>query len=475
MRSRVSTVALWIAFGMIVALVLIIPCAHLWLRGMAEAPRRAVQLAVIGAMIMWFLVRPVAVVASDRLRGRTPAPSDRGVSIVIPCCNSGDALRDRVGTLLAQSYRPIEIVLVENNSTDDTPSVVRELAEAHPEVIAAAAHPFDDEYGASVAVNVGVALARYDVILRMDDDTHLHRDAVARGLAELEANDAVAVACDLRISNPGASVCTRIQAMEYLLAMDVDRRSQALLDSVLCCSGGMSMFRRDMIVDSGGFVSAPRIVSEDMDITLKAHRRGRVAMAPECIGFTEVPPTMCALMRQRSRWAISGMVAVYLHRQGIANRSYWSGGAIGFIGLPFRAFTIVRDLLAPLYLLDLWLLFSNDGPAWFLSLLGLRAVIFAMQLAIVAPALNRRETKQGLVYAWLIPVYVLWFGPALLLARFHGSWAAVAHILELRRKRVVTLSRGLVPEIEPMVSEGSVTALPEPGLALAAEVSGAGR
>jgi cellulose synthase/poly-beta-1,6-N-acetylglucosamine synthase-like glycosyltransferase len=460
---------------MVVASVLALPYVHFWLGGMEETPRRIAQLAVIGTMVMWFVVRPIAVVVSDRLRGRTPAPSGRGVSIVIPCCNSGEALRDRVATLLAQSYRPIEIVLVENNSTDETPTVVRELAETHPEVIAAAADPFDDEYGASVALNVGVALARYDVILRMDDDTHLHHDAVARGLAELEANDAVAVACDLRISNPQASACTRIQTMEYLIAMDVDRRSQALLDSVICCSGGMSMFRRDTIVEAGGFVSAPRIVSEDMDITLKAHRRGRVAMAPECVGFTEVPQTMRALMRQRSRWAISGMVAVYLHRRGIANRSYWSGGAIGFIGLPFRTLTIMRDLFAPLYLLDLWLLFSHDGPGWFAVMLGARAVILAVQLAIVAPALNRRETKQGLANAWLIPAFVLWFGPSLLLARFHGSWLAVAHILELRRKRVVTLSRGLVAELEPVpdpvVHEGS-PALPQAGLVLAAETAG---
>lgn len=431
---------------MIVLTVLALPYVHFWLGGTSGTARRAAQIAVLGIMAIWFLVRPIAVVVADRLRGRTPEPSDRGVSIVIPCCNSAEGLRERVDSLLAQTYRPIEIVLVENNSTDDTPTVVRELAEAHPEVIAASAVPFEDEYGASVALNVGVAMARYDVILRMDDDTHLHRDAVARGLAELEANDAVAVACDLRISNPTASVYTRIQTMEYLLAMDVDRRSQALLDSVICCSGGMSMFRRDTIVEAGGFVSAPRIVSEDMDITLKAHRRGRVAMAPECVGFTEVPETMRALMRQRSRWAISGMVAVYLHRQGIANRDYWHGGVIGFLGLPLRALMMMRDLFAPLYLIDLWLLFSHDGPGWFVTLLAARAVIFAVQLAIVAPALNRRDTRQGLAQAWLIPVFVLWVGPALLLARFHGSWLAIAHIAELRRKSVVTLSRGLVPE-----------------------------
>lgn len=434
---------------MILGLAVLIPLAHLLIvRGGMGEYRRALQVLVFSLFLLWSLGRPTAVLIADRLRKDCPAPSSAGVSVVVPCCNAASTLPDTVATLLAQSYRPLEIVLVENNSTDLTLEIIRSLEVAHPEVRGFTVTPPRDEYAASVAINYGVLHASYDTILRLDDDTFIAQDAAARGLAEMEATGAVAVACDLRVANADASIWTRLQAVEYLFAMDVDRRAQLLLDSILCCSGGMSMFRRSKILDGGGFVSAPRVVSEDMDMTLKAHRVGRVAMAPESIGFTEVPATLRSLVRQRFRWAISGFVSFYLHRGGLLNERYWHNGTIGFIGLPLRGLIGLRDLIAPLFLLDLWLLFAHDGPHWFAAMMGARAVLMVLELAFAAPALNRRDTRQGLGNWWLAPFFVLAYGPLLLATRFIGTWAGVGHVIRLRRKSDEILARGLRGDVE---------------------------
>jgi cellulose synthase/poly-beta-1,6-N-acetylglucosamine synthase-like glycosyltransferase len=393
-----------------------------------------IRLATIVSLCVWFLGRPVLVTLTDVRRPGTALPPPNGVTVVVPCFNASGKIGSTVRCLLKQTHRPLEIVLVENNSTDDTWQVIQALAATYAEVRAFSVGEQPDVYAASVAINHGVDNATHEVILRLDDDTTIAGDAIARALAEMRSQHAVAVACNLRIANPRASIWTRLQAIEYLFAMDIDRRTQDLFGSILCCSGGMAMFRRETILQSGGFVSHPREVSEDMDMTLKSHRLGHVTIAPEAIGFTQTPERFRALLKQRFRWGISGIVSLYLHRRGLLNRSYWHTGPIGFVGLPMRAATALRDLLAPIFLLDLYLLISHDGPVWLGVILGLRIVILWLEMLLLRPALHWRDSYQGLAHWWLAPVFVLVYGPLLLAARFGGTWAGVAHVRELKRR-----------------------------------------
>ncbi len=429
------TWVLWLIFFAVAFFGVLVPYGHLGLAALLSDPQYgAARLAIFGAFAFWIVGRPLMVSIVDEARPRTPEPPDAGVTVVIPCYNAADKIGDTVSSLLQQTQRPLEIVLVENNSDDETWEALQALAVKHPEVQAFTVGRHPGVYAASVAINRGVLQASHDIILRLDDDTSIRRDAVARAVAEMYAQGAVAVACNLRTSNAGATVWTKLQSIEYLFAMDIDRRSQAVFGSILCCSGGMALFRRDTILRGGGFVSHPREVSEDMDMTLKHHQQGHVAIAPEAIGFTEVPSTLRGLVRQRFRWGISGTVALYLHRRGLLNRSYWYSGAIGFIGLPLRAAVMIRDLLAPLFLLDVYLLLAHDGPYWLAALLGLRVALIWVQMLFIRPALHRRPSLQGLRYWWLGPFFVLVYGPILLGARFAGTWAGVAHVRALRRR-----------------------------------------
>jgi hypothetical protein len=353
-------------------------------------------------------------------------------------------LRDTVEGLLTQTHRPLEIILVENGSTDGTRVLAERLADEYAEVRAASVQPSPTDYPVSVATNVGVGMAKHPVILRLDDDTSLKQDAIARALAELIASNASAVACNLRIRNPDGSLWTRLQAIEYLLAMDLDRRWQALFDSVICCSGAMSMFRRSAIIAAGGFVSAPRLMSEDMDMTLRAHERGCVPVAPEAIGFTTVPTTLGDLLAQRARWGASGTMSVYLHRHGIGRRASWHSRWLGVVGLPLKLGIVVRELLGPVVLLDLWLLWANEGPRWLALMCAAHLGARGAQLALLAPALARRDARQGLRWWWLLPVLTFVYGPLIAVARCVGAWKGIRNIVELRRRADVVERRGLV-------------------------------
>jgi cellulose synthase/poly-beta-1,6-N-acetylglucosamine synthase-like glycosyltransferase len=434
----------WGALLFIVLFMLALPFLYfeyrLWLHGTAL---RAAELAILGAMVAWLVGRPLAVLVSSRLQRAPPQRiEDHGVSVVVPCYNAGHKVEQTLQSLLAQTVRPIEIVFVENNSTDDTLDVLRRLEREHPEVRAFSVQTRPGEYPASVAVNYGVARATHDIIVRMDDDTLMQPDTVALAIPPLVRGDAVAVACNLRVANSTSSVWTRVQSLEYLLAMEMDRRSQVMGQTVLCCSGGLSVFRRDSVLRAGGFCSLPRWVSEDLDMTMKNHRLGLVAVRPQAVGFTTVPETLWQVIRQRYRWAISGTVAIYLHRFGLARRSYWFDGRVGFLGLPMRVVMGMRDLVAPLYPFYLLLVFARGGALWLGGILAAQMAVMIMQLLILMKALRFR---QGLRYWFLIPFFTLVYGPVLLAVRFIGTWSGLIHIWMLRRKEEGLEHAGLDP------------------------------
>jgi cellulose synthase/poly-beta-1,6-N-acetylglucosamine synthase-like glycosyltransferase len=450
LEPRPNAFARWFAASVVVAVGLAVPYLHWaydrWDEGVGRTLARS---AIFGLLAVWYLGRPLAVVIVDRfLRpARQAGPSSPGVSVIVPCHNSAASIGETVRSVLRQEHRPVEIILVENKSTDGTWDVLIALERRYSEVRVYWIPPEPGEYAASIALNVAVERAIYPVILRLDDDTFLAPGALNAVLRALQAPDAVAVACNLRVANSEESIWTRLQALEYLLAMEVDRRSQALVQSVLVCSGGMQVFLRDVVRRSGGYVAVPREVSEDMDMTLKAHRAGRVVVAPDAIGLTRVPATLPALLRQRRRWAISGTVGLWLHRRGILRRRYWYHGMIGFVGLPMRLVQFFRDLLPIVLVVDTFLLL-HDRVEWVALFLIARMTLVAGQVLLVRPALRCRQAATSW---YLAPFFTLVYGPLLLVSRFLGTVAGVLHVLGLREKLAV-----LEQEMAEQVHEASL-------------------
>jgi poly-beta-1,6-N-acetyl-D-glucosamine synthase len=421
----------WFLLGFIAAILLIFPILYAHQYPYLSTVQRLIPPITFTLLLAaWMVGRPLAVLGQRS--HDFPLPYDRGVSVVIPCCNAAAEIEEVVLSILIQRVRPIEILLVENNSVDDTWDALQRLEREHPEIHALHVDTKPGEYAASVAVNHGVSMASHEYIVRMDDDTVMAPRFLEHGLAALVADETVsATAVNLRVRNPVESLWTRFQSIEYMLSMELDRRFLAIFNSILICSGGLSVFRRDTVVEVGGFCSMPRWVSEDMDITLKAHRYGRVAMAPEAVGYTEVPPTLRKLVRQRFIWAISGSIASYLHREGIARPSYWYEGTIGFLGLPVRALG-VRDLFGFLFPLYLVLVIRVSGW-WVVPVLGGWIAMQILQIVILRPALRE---LQGARWWWLLPLFSILYAPLLLAVRCIGTWAGIAHVWRLRHKEI---------------------------------------
>jgi glycosyltransferase involved in cell wall biosynthesis len=114
------------------------------------------------------------------------------VSIVVPCFNSVRSLLETVASVAAQTYAPIELVLVDDGSTDGTVELIRCLvAEPGPLTIRAW---FQPNSGVAAARNRGIEVARGDFILPLDADDIINSSMVADCVTTLTERPEVSIA-----------------------------------------------------------------------------------------------------------------------------------------------------------------------------------------------------------------------------------------------------------------------------------------
>jgi glycosyltransferase involved in cell wall biosynthesis len=109
------------------------------------------------------------------------------VSIIVPACNEVGTIGPALATLLAQNYANLEIVVVNDRSTDGTGEILREMQQRHPELIILDIHELPEGWlGKHHALHCGATLAKGDILLFTDADIHMQASTVARAVNRLE-------------------------------------------------------------------------------------------------------------------------------------------------------------------------------------------------------------------------------------------------------------------------------------------------
>src|SRR5262245_18172500 len=227
---------------------------------------------------------------------RVPA-GNASVSVIIPTFNGGSGLGPTIASLHRQTLRPLEIIVVDDGSTDQTRAVA-ERARARGLVDMVVCH--GTRCGRSAAINAAARFASGDLLLTVDADTIFEPTAVAR-LAAVFRNPRVAGAsCNIAISNEGESLWTGLQSIEYLMSISAGRSILDVVGAIACLSGACSMYRRDVFLRQGGLDVGP---GEDLEFSLRLRRLGHVIrFVPGSWAETDGPTSAISLLRQRARW-----------------------------------------------------------------------------------------------------------------------------------------------------------------------------
>lgn len=307
------------------------------------------------------IVRAVALtglaLASRKRHRRPPAAPHLApgfVSVLIPAFNEARVIEASVRRILGSTGARIEVIVIDDGSTDGTSTVVADAFGIDPRVRLLTL----ENGGKARALNTALTVAKGDVVIALDADTQFEPDTIAKLLRWFVDPEIGAVAGNAKIGNAG-NLITRWQAVEYVVAQNLERRALSALDAVTVVPGAIGAWRRCALDAVGGYPEDT--LAEDQDLTICIQRAGwKVACDIDAIAWTEAPDTARALFKQRFRWAYGTLQCLWKHRAMIG-RGRPRGLAL--VGLPQAAlFQFLFSLTAPL--IDLALLTSVVGTAW---------------------------------------------------------------------------------------------------------------
>jgi cellulose synthase/poly-beta-1,6-N-acetylglucosamine synthase-like glycosyltransferase/peptidoglycan/xylan/chitin deacetylase (PgdA/CDA1 family)/spore germination protein YaaH len=311
---------------------------------------RVVRVLFLVAMALGIarLVFILSLAVIQRIRSHRPLPPYHPtVAVVIPAFREEPVIVRTVESLLAQHYEGMEIIVVDDGSPDRTYEVTREAFAGQDNV-----RVFRKENGGkSSALNHGLQYATGEILVALDADTLFPPGSIAALVAPLADPKVGAVAGNAKVGNR-INLVTRWQAIEYITSQNTDRRAFALLNCITVVPGAIGAWRREVVLEAGGF--SDQTLAEDQDLTMTLLRRGwHIAYADRAVALTEAPDTLRGLARQRFRWSFGTLQCVWKHRAAFLRPRY---GALGLVALPnIWIFQLLLPAISPLAdLLFLW-------------------------------------------------------------------------------------------------------------------------
>jgi cellulose synthase/poly-beta-1,6-N-acetylglucosamine synthase-like glycosyltransferase/peptidoglycan/xylan/chitin deacetylase (PgdA/CDA1 family) len=369
-------------------------------------------LAVLRTLLLLLLARrhdrAPLIPAASRVR-HWPA-----VSVVIPAYNEELGIAATVQSLFTSGYPDLDIVVVDDGSTDRTADVVAGLGLPGVRLIRQA------NVGKPAALNAGIRLARHDTLVLVDADTVFEPGAVqalVAPFATARRSMVGAVSGNTKVGNR-RGLLGSWQHIEYVIGFNLDRRMYDILQCMPTVPGAIGAFRREALEAVGG-VSADTL-AEDTDLTMAICRAGwRVIYVPEARAWTEAPAALGQLWRQRYRWCYGTMQAMWKHRGAVLELG--AAGMLGRRGLPYLlAFQVLLPLLAPVIdIATLYALVVTRSPTLLYVWLGF------LILQLLAAGYAFRLDGERLRPLWSLPLQQIVYRQLMFLVVFHSAATAL--------------------------------------------------
>jgi cellulose synthase/poly-beta-1,6-N-acetylglucosamine synthase-like glycosyltransferase len=420
------------------SVILAVKGAHLIGDPILNAYGIAVLLSTMAVMYIAFVhYRDPAVDALSTIDLRDDADRWPSVSMLVAVHNELGDIEPCIHSLLALDYPDIEVIVVDDASTDGTTEVLQRLADTHGFRFLA----LEENVGKKRALTAGVRRSRGEVLAFTDSDCVLAPDVITRVVAALRADpDLGAVSGHARAANADQNLLTRVQDVWYDGQFGVQKAAESVFGAVTCVSGPLAAFRREAIVSylpawaNDRFAGREFRFATDRQLTgyvlceqwtgeaLKEQfsfdplvdrstpvRRWNVGYVRSARVATVVPATVRAFVKQQVRWKKSFIRNLFFTgkhywRRGVRPAALFYGHAMWVLVAPFMVF---RHLI--------WLPLQGMAFVTFLYLCGvlLKGSMWAIAYRVQNPGDTRWVYRPGMsllsatTLAWLLPYSIL--------------------------------------------------------------------
>lgn len=224
------------------------------------------------------------------------------VSILLPCHNEGENVRETVQWLVRQNYPAFDIIAIDDGSKDNTGAILDELAAQHPQL--RVLH-FATNQGKAMGLRMGTLASPNEYLVCIDGDAILDPNACAWMMWHFLSNPRVgAVTGNPRIRNR-STLLGRIQVGEFSSIVGMIKRAQRIYGRIFSVSGVVVAFRKSALHRVGYW--STDMITEDVDITWKLQRDNwDIRFEANAMAWILMPETLRGLWKQRLRWAQGG-------------------------------------------------------------------------------------------------------------------------------------------------------------------------
>jgi len=353
------------------------------------------------------------------------------ISIIAPAHNEELSIVQSTRSMLQLEYPEHEVIIVNDASTDRTLQLL--IEEFH--LYKSARQPLHDfatapvkavyesqdlkllvidkdNGGKSDSLNAAINYACTPLVAAVDADSLLESNSLLLVVRPfLEDESTIAVGGIIRVVN-GSTVeqgavtkvgaprkmLVKFQVVEYLRAFLGGRVALSYMNSLLLISGAFGLFRRDSLIEAGGFELGS--LAEDLELVIRLHRISRekkrdykIVFVPTPVCWTEVPDSLKNLRVQRRRWQRGGVESMWKHRGMLFNPKF---GIVGCFGMPYL---LLLEILAPIpnltgYVITVVGLLFGFISSTSAMLFFIGSVLFGTMISISAVLLEEFTTRR---------------------------------------------------------------------------------
>jgi len=447
-QSRESKPSPWqnlTSLLVIFAIIFIIFVATLW-DVVPSALVHVLLVSLIFTMLINFLTVPLAIFHKLREKKEIFQPSTYKprVSIIVPAYNEEKVLARTLEALIEADYADKEIIVIDDGSKDNTYSVASEFSRHGVKVVRRL------NGGKFAALNTGIAVSSGEIIMTVDADSMVARAAITEMVRGFEDPQVGGVAGNLKVFNRN-NLLTKLQALEYIVQIQIVRRAFENFGSLTVASGAFSAFRKSALEEAGYY--DPDYLLEDFDMTIKMLKSHQILHGSnEAICYTEAPETFRDVYRQRLSWFRGDFQNFWKHRDAFFNPRF---GIMNKLTFPYMLLSMTLVPFASLVVVVTSVIMLIDGEWMTLVMAFALFAVLQLLLSILAILVADDDLKLALYSPLFIIGYKQFLDFTMIKAMID---IIVAGGTYLRRERVTRI--GDVPHAQLPAQAGPVLELP---------------
>ncbi|MFH0890081.1 MAG: glycosyltransferase family 2 protein [Candidatus Aenigmatarchaeota archaeon] len=246
------------------------------------------------------------------------------VSVIVPAFNEAHTISKVVRSALNMDYpkNKLEVIVVNDGSTDNTESVVRKIRDKRIKILK------QNRKGKGAALNFALDRAKGEFVACLDADSYVSRNSLKEMLVNFSEKNISAVTPIMKVDKPRTTL-QKVQKVEYLLAVYV-KRILSHINAINVTPGPFSVYRTDVLRKIGKFDESS--IVEDQEIAYRMQKYNyRIVQSDRGDVYTVAPKSLRDLYYQRKRWCKGSWLTFNKYRSIMLDRRY---GDFGYFLMP---------------------------------------------------------------------------------------------------------------------------------------------